>query len=77
MTTGFALGIALCFLQGFLFCGFLATFDYAPEANAARSENSFSAHLNGKATSLPLNYSGELTVVHHQHFALEFFCLPL
>ncbi|XP_034946674.1 ammonium transporter Rh type A isoform X2 [Chelonus insularis] len=56
MTTSLALGIILCFLQGFLVCGFLATFDYAPEANASRSENSFSAHLNGKIVSLPLNY---------------------
>ncbi|XP_034184192.2 rhesus blood group-associated glycoprotein Rh50 isoform X5 [Osmia lignaria lignaria] len=49
--------IVLLFIEGFLLCGFLATFDYAPEANAGNSQNSFSPHLNGKPSSLPVTYT--------------------
>nr|XP_012149213.1 PREDICTED: ammonium transporter Rh type A isoform X4 [Megachile rotundata] len=49
--------IVLLFIEGFLLCGFLATFDYAPEANAAYRQNSFSPHLNGKPSSLPVTYT--------------------
>lgn len=49
--------IVLLFIEGFLLCGFLATFDYAPEANAGYQENSYSPHLNGKQDSLPDTYT--------------------
>lgn len=49
--------IVLLFVEGFLLCGFLATFDYAPEADAGNRQNSFSPHLNGKPSSLPVTYT--------------------
>lgn len=57
MSTGLALGIALLFVEGFLLCGFLATFDYAPEANAGNTQNSFTPYLNGKPSMLPVTYT--------------------
>nr|XP_031843773.1 ammonium transporter Rh type A isoform X2 [Nomia melanderi] len=49
--------IVLLFIEGFLVCGFLATFDYAPEADAGNRQNSASPHLNGKPSSLPVTYT--------------------
>lgn len=49
--------IVLLFIEGFLLCGFLATFDYAPEADAGNRQNSYSPHLNGKLSSLPVTYT--------------------
>ncbi|OAD55793.1 Ammonium transporter Rh type B [Eufriesea mexicana] len=49
--------IVILFVEGFLLCGFLATFDYAPEADASNRENSYSPHLNGKPSSLPVTYT--------------------
>lgn len=49
--------IVLLFIEGFLVCGFLATFVYAPEVDASNKDNSFWAHLNGKPRSLPVTYT--------------------
>ncbi|KAK1134645.1 hypothetical protein K0M31_007425, partial [Melipona bicolor] len=49
--------IVLLFIEGFLLCGFLATFDYAPEADAGNRQNSYSPYLNGKPSSLPVTYT--------------------
>ena len=59
MTTRSSLShaIVLLFIEGFLLCGFLATFDYAPEADAGNRQNSYSPHLNGKPSSLPVTYT--------------------
>lgn len=59
MTTSNSLwnAIVLFFIEGFLLCSFLATFDYAPEADAGNRQNSYSPHLNGKPSSLPVTYT--------------------
>lgn len=49
--------IVLLFIEGFIVCSFLATFDYAPEANASVRENSYLPHLNGKTNDLPVSYT--------------------
>lgn len=54
--------IVLLFVQSFLLCGFLATFDYALEADASNRQNSYSPHLNGKPTSLPVTYTRKFLV---------------
>lgn len=59
MTTRSSLSyaIVLLFIEGFILCGFLAMFDYAPEADAGIRQNSYSPHLNGKPNSLPVTYT--------------------
>lgn len=57
MTIGLAHGITLLFVEGFLVCGFLAFFDYAPEANGKNKQNSFFAYLNGRENTLPAEYA--------------------
>ena len=54
--------ILLLFIQSFFLCGFLATFDYALEADASNRQNSHSPHLNGKPTSLPVTYTRKFLV---------------
>lgn len=54
--------IVLLFIQSFFLCGFLATFDYALEADASNRQNSHSPHLNGKPTSLPVTYTRKFLV---------------
>ena len=54
--------IMLLFIEGLLLCVFLITYDYAPEADASKPENSVVPHLNGKSNSLPVTYTRKFKV---------------
>lgn len=45
------------FIEGFLLCAFLAVYDYAPQADARKHQNSVVPYLNGESNSLPVTYT--------------------
>ncbi|XP_011688785.1 PREDICTED: ammonium transporter Rh type A isoform X3 [Wasmannia auropunctata] len=48
--------ITLLLIEGFLLCGFLALYDYAPEVDASNRLNSVYPYLNGQSNSLPVTH---------------------
>lgn len=57
MCDGLMQAIMLLFIEGSLLCAFLAVYDYAPEVDAGKRQNSFAPHLNGESNSLPVSYT--------------------
>ncbi|XP_050449446.1 ammonium transporter Rh type A isoform X1 [Cataglyphis hispanica] len=45
------------FIEGFLLCAFLVVYDYAPQADARKHQNSVLLYLNGESNSLPVTYT--------------------
>lgn len=59
--------LMLC-IEGFLLCAFWVTYDYAPEADAGKLQNSVPPHLNGESNYLPVTYTCKFKILFKIYF---------